>query len=183
MFGIRIALYPNATRLLQPADVSAFKLLKNGWKRGVSRWSRENQNQSVTVRTFAPILKVVIDDSLNKTIIKQGFRATGLFPWNPYALDYTKCLAGQKGTSARAETEVTSGASKGVTMNLDRFADLVGHARIESFKERQAHGKLAGENDDSFLLYQMYRILRTQHRAEENDTIEINEEFPNDYEL
>lgn len=30
---ILIALYPNATRILQPADVSAFKPLKQAWKK------------------------------------------------------------------------------------------------------------------------------------------------------
>lgn len=37
---ILVALYPNATRILQPADVSTFKPLKNGWKKGVAEWRR-----------------------------------------------------------------------------------------------------------------------------------------------
>jgi len=32
---ILIALYPNATRILQPADVAAFRPIKAGWKKGV----------------------------------------------------------------------------------------------------------------------------------------------------
>ncbi|CAH2208581.1 jg15875 [Pararge aegeria aegeria] len=32
---ILIALYPNATRILQPADVAAFKPIKGAWKKGV----------------------------------------------------------------------------------------------------------------------------------------------------
>lgn len=38
---ILIALYPNATRILQPADVSCFKPLKNFWKKGVLEWRRK----------------------------------------------------------------------------------------------------------------------------------------------
>lgn len=33
-----IALYPNATRILQPADVAAFRPLKVGWRKGLREW-------------------------------------------------------------------------------------------------------------------------------------------------
>lgn len=37
---ILIALYPNSTRILQPADVAAFRPLKSGWKKGVFEWRK-----------------------------------------------------------------------------------------------------------------------------------------------
>nr|CAI5821862.1 unnamed protein product [Callosobruchus analis] len=37
---ILIALYPNATKILQPADVACFKPLKNAWKVAVLKWER-----------------------------------------------------------------------------------------------------------------------------------------------
>lgn len=49
---ILIALYPNATRILQPADVSAFKPLKSGWKKGLSEWRNKNPHSSVTKKDF-----------------------------------------------------------------------------------------------------------------------------------
>ncbi|XP_072375131.1 uncharacterized protein [Diabrotica undecimpunctata] len=39
---VLIALYPNATRLLQPADVAAFKPLKAGWQKGILQWRRQH---------------------------------------------------------------------------------------------------------------------------------------------
>ncbi|KAJ8932257.1 hypothetical protein NQ314_014803 [Rhamnusium bicolor] len=33
---ILVSLYPNATRILQPADVSSFKPLKNSWKKALT---------------------------------------------------------------------------------------------------------------------------------------------------
>lgn len=62
---ILIALYPNATRILQPADVAAFRPLKGGWKKGVFEWRNENPHCAITKKDFAPILDKVI----NKTII------------------------------------------------------------------------------------------------------------------
>lgn len=54
---VLIALYPNSTRILQPADVSAFKPINNGWKKGILHWRRAITNNSV-----APMLKHVVDD-------------------------------------------------------------------------------------------------------------------------
>jgi len=39
---ILVALYPNSTRILQPADVAAFRQLKEGWKKGVFEWRKQN---------------------------------------------------------------------------------------------------------------------------------------------
>jgi len=39
---ILIALYPNSTRILQSADVAAFRPLKSGWKKGVFEWRKDN---------------------------------------------------------------------------------------------------------------------------------------------
>lgn len=53
---ILIALYPNATRILQPADVAAFKPLKTAWKKSVLYWRRSHPTQALTKIDFAPIL-------------------------------------------------------------------------------------------------------------------------------
>ena len=39
---ILICLYPNSTRIFQPADVSCFRPLNNLWKNGVLNWRRNN---------------------------------------------------------------------------------------------------------------------------------------------
>lgn len=88
---ILIALYPNATRLLQPADVSAFKPIKENWKKTVLEWRREFPSLTFTKEKFAPLLQRVIAN-INKKNIINGFRTTGLYPWNPEAIDFTKCL-------------------------------------------------------------------------------------------
>ena len=89
---ILIALYPNATRILQPADVSAFKPIKNGWKKAVLVYQRNNPNKGITKENFASILQTVIDKSLSAETIQNGFRSCGLYPWNKDAIDFTKCL-------------------------------------------------------------------------------------------
>lgn len=39
---VLIDLYPNATRILQPADVSAFRAPKNAWKEIILEWRRDH---------------------------------------------------------------------------------------------------------------------------------------------
>lgn len=87
---ILIALYPNATRIMQPADVSCFKPLKNGWPKAVAKLRRNDPNAKVTLQNFAPVLLDCIRNSLTRLIIKKGFRASGLFPWDFNAIDLTK---------------------------------------------------------------------------------------------
>ncbi|KAI4466744.1 hypothetical protein MML48_2g00006030 [Holotrichia oblita] len=156
---ILIALYPNATRLLQPADVVAFKPLKNGWKKGVNEWRRSNPSQSLTKEKFAPILKLAIDNHLNRDILKNGFRACGLFPWNPDSLDYSKCLG--KSTQLLRTTNI----QPTVKMNYETFKGIVGKellSKFETFSEMQ-------ENESFNKLYDMWKFFHNN-----NDVPDIN---------
>ncbi|KAI4466761.1 hypothetical protein MML48_2g00008229 [Holotrichia oblita] len=152
---ILIALYPNATRLLQPADVVAFKPLKNGWKKGVNEWRRSN----LTKEKFAPILKLAIDNHLNRDILKNGFRACGLFPWNPDSLDYSKCPG--KSTQLLRTTNI----QPTVKMNYETFKGIVGKellSNFETFSEMQ-------ENESFNKLYDMWKFFHNN-----NDVPDIN---------
>ncbi|KAJ8970998.1 hypothetical protein NQ317_012111 [Molorchus minor] len=62
---ILVALYPNAARILQPADVSAFKPLKAGWQKGILEWRREHPHLQLTKENFAPLLEKVSNGSLS----------------------------------------------------------------------------------------------------------------------
>lgn len=69
-----IALYPNATHVLQPLDVAVFHPLKAAWKKAVDEW-RTTHSQKLKRENFAPILKTDIDSFSNLQItIQHGFR-------------------------------------------------------------------------------------------------------------
>lgn len=89
---ITICLYPNSTRILQPADVAVFKPLKTGWSREVLNWRRKNVDKNFTRLHFAPLLKKTVDKYVKKEVIINGFKASELYPFNPEAIDFTKCL-------------------------------------------------------------------------------------------
>lgn len=91
-FGIILYLLPpNTTHMLQPADVGAFKPLKHYWREAVGDYQRRDVNAAVTRREVAPLLKVAIE-KVPRSAIVNAFRACGLFPYNPDAVDYSKCI-------------------------------------------------------------------------------------------
>lgn len=99
---ILYALPPNSTHMLQPADVSVFRPLKQHWKTTVKQWQTENINQIVTKLNFCSILKKTISQTDLEDAIKNGFRRCGLYPLNEDSVDYTKCV---KNTQQRFEKE------------------------------------------------------------------------------
>lgn len=51
---ILVALYPNATRILQPADVATFRPVEAGWKDAVLQWRQDN-----SLRELTKLLKLI----------------------------------------------------------------------------------------------------------------------------
>ncbi|CAB3234153.1 unnamed protein product [Arctia plantaginis] len=126
---VLVALYPNCTRLLQPADVAAFKPLKTEWQKTVLEWRRTNPSQALTKIQFVPLLKHTLDKSLKPQTIVNGFRATGLCPWNEDAVDYSKCL-GVKKNSQNVSNPNKQKPSRVLT--YDDFVNIVGKQKINN---------------------------------------------------
>lgn len=84
---ILVALYPNANHLLQPMDVAVFYTLKLCWKEEVQKWRIQNQKEVLKKINFAPLIKNVLETKITPQILQNGFKKTGLFPWNPSAVD------------------------------------------------------------------------------------------------
>lgn len=87
---ILIALPPNSTHIMQPCDVSLFKVMKLKWKQLVHEWRVSNSHKAVTKITFAKMFEGVVR-SISSECISNGFRRCGLYPFNPDAVDYSKC--------------------------------------------------------------------------------------------
>ena len=110
---ILYALPPNTTHILQPADVSVFRPLKEGWRNTVRKWQNmtENINSSVTKTNFCKVFNMTLNETNMVNYIKNGFRKCGLFPLNEDNVDYSKCLKNtiEKITKKTSpETNITS---------------------------------------------------------------------------
>lgn len=69
-----IALYPNTTRITQPADVSVFGPIKKMYRKAVRKFQSENVGEVVTKLNIAMIIETTVADLKPECIIN-GFKA------------------------------------------------------------------------------------------------------------
>lgn len=92
---ILVQLYPNSTFLTQPADVSCFRSLKSIWRKEIINYRENDLSKLVTKAAFGELMQSCFAQLTRETIIN-GFRASGICPWNPENIDYSKCLGEEK---------------------------------------------------------------------------------------
>ncbi|XP_055624073.1 uncharacterized protein LOC129767345 isoform X1 [Toxorhynchites rutilus septentrionalis] len=96
---VLISLYPKTTHITQPADVAVFRPLKNEWRKSVEEWRYEHQGSSLTMMHFGSVLAKAVKNGIIPETIKNGFRVCGIYPFDPNAVDYSKCIV--KATSIK----------------------------------------------------------------------------------
>ncbi|KAG5896446.1 hypothetical protein JTB14_022525 [Gonioctena quinquepunctata] len=148
---ILYALPPNTTHMLQPADVSVFKPLKQEWRTTVRKWlSRQEVNSSVTKLNFCPLFEETLQGTSTTDQIKNGFRKCGLFPLNPDNVDYSKCV---KNTLDNLQKSSSAGEESIEATDLETAVKII--KKVES--NLYAHGI------DVQLIYNEIDELRPKH--------------------
>ena len=79
----------HASHVCQPNDVGPFKLLKAKWKSAVAAWRLTHPYEQLTRVSFALLLGKAVEN-LNPDSIISGYRATGLYPFDPNAIHYER---------------------------------------------------------------------------------------------
>lgn len=164
---------------MQPADVAAFKPLKTGWKKAVLDFRRKNPQEKLTKEKFAPVLKNVIEEYAKVTTIQNGFRASGLYPWDASSIDYTKCLGIKKsaglGTEENRGNDIPNIEEMG-SISYVQFKNIVGEEKINLFKCIESFD--IDSNDEFLLLYKIYREFKKSHSNNSNN-MSIDKETDN----
>lgn len=83
---------PHSTHILQPLDVSFFFPLKQRWKNLIRNWHIQNNSVDVQKHNVPAFLSKLITEEDFTTVIKNGFKACGLHPFNADSVDYSKCV-------------------------------------------------------------------------------------------
>lgn len=83
---------PHTTHILQMCDTSIFGPAKQGWKKEIIEWKRSNGNKEVDEIEFVKILKNVNDKVLTSDKIINGFKGTGIFPFNINNVHLERCI-------------------------------------------------------------------------------------------
>ncbi|CAH2087980.1 unnamed protein product [Euphydryas editha] len=149
-----VALYPNATHILQPMDVAMFRPLKAAWSHEVREWRMEHNGESLKRENFAPILEKSLKTLNISEILKNGFNSTGLHPFCPDAINYKKYFASSE-IDNTAETESTSNSSQ-VNDHLRFIENNIEDTLLEEFRSQQqfAHWNGAQDHASLFLFWQ-----------------------------
>lgn len=124
---VLVALYPNATHMLQPMDVAVFKPLKVAWRHEIQDWRIKNNAVKIKKGEFAGLLKNSMEKTDMKSHLQNGFKACGLFPFNADNIPYGKLLV-QPGTTASnsaIQNEATTIAPVGVCVLEDASITVV----------------------------------------------------------
>nr|XP_029720502.1 uncharacterized protein LOC115262239 [Aedes albopictus] len=190
---VLISLYPNTTHITQPADVAVFKPLKSEYRQYVEAWKVENPACVLTLPHFGGVLSKAVETGITTKTIKNGFRACGLQPFDPNAVDYSKCIAKSKAaileSSGTSNCMESSAVSQGLfTVPADQFAEqscsevqtgspTVPHA---IFAEEAEHSTEQRCNDDRTVPISIDRIVEAYDMIGPNMVVRI-EESTDDY--
>ncbi|CAK1583497.1 unnamed protein product [Parnassius mnemosyne] len=151
---ILYALHPNATHMIQPADVSVFRPLKHAWKSNVQKWKLSTGNRVVTRAQFAPLLKSSLNAATNE-VISNGFRKCGLFPFDADAIDYTKCMS-----DPSRHDVVDKPAELGIE-HLLYFESLMSRKRVAEFRAMKEGQPWVGEESAKELYDVWCKVYKT----------------------
>ena len=95
-----LCLPPHTTHALQPLDRSVFGPLNKAFNTVCSEFLAENALHSVNKWSFPGLLSSSWDIAFTKSNIQSGFRACGIYPFNPRAVDQGMLLPSKPSDSA-----------------------------------------------------------------------------------
>jgi len=142
-----IALYPNATHLMQPLDVAFFRPLKMAWKKMVQEW-RVESGKRLRKEDFGSLLNKSIQTLNVPEIMVNGFRACGLFPFSADALQYNNLLMKQKINNT---TNVQEFSKEEQQKHLKYFEQYIDAEVLKVFRNARKKGIWNGKIEDKGL--------------------------------
>lgn len=88
-----LLLYPNSTHIMQVLDIAIFGPLKSKYSEIFEDWKDLHPNDNFTEIEFIKVLKVTNDNVMLPNSIINGWRASGLQPFNFSNIDLAKLVA------------------------------------------------------------------------------------------
>ncbi|XP_058834878.1 uncharacterized protein LOC131692052 [Topomyia yanbarensis] len=89
---ILVCMYANCTKVCQPLEAAVFKSLEMAWLNVMNGWKFSNPKLHVKTEHFLSLLKNAME-SVDDRIVRDGFEACGLFPFDINSVDFSECLA------------------------------------------------------------------------------------------
>ena len=143
---ILFCLPPHTTHKSQPLDASVFKPLKSHWHEACHTFVEQNPGKSITKYNFSKLLNTAWGKTMSPNIISSGFKRTGIYPFNPDAIDYG-VAPDPVPEKDKQVTEVVSNEGKQTTveeatMSSSEQQELSSYSREEEPPGNQFHQSL-----------------------------------------
>lgn len=145
-----VALYPNATHVLQPMDVAVFHTMKTIWRQKVQEWRMENEGKQVGKVEFAKVLQSVLPYVTPK-IVQSGFKKCGLVPWDPQQVK----LPFQSENTSQAD-RTTKNFEENMLLRL--LEKQIGIEKVQIFKRSGENWEGAIEDKSLFDLWKRNKV-------------------------
>lgn len=78
-----VFLPPHSSHVLQPLDLGVFSPLKTSYRRGIADLACLDDEAPVKKQRFIQCYKQARVEALTPRVLRAGWKAAGLFPWNP----------------------------------------------------------------------------------------------------
>ena len=154
-----IALYPNSTHITQPCDKALFAELEKKWREKLNI-SKSEKQRKLRREEFGSLLKIAVDDLDLPKLMSDGFRACGLHPFDPHALNYNELPRKQRGEVCSPKVEkVTDSEGRFEVRDLEIIESEIDPTLLQEFKhDNEQHGTWTGamENQGLFQFWQKF---------------------------
>lgn len=131
-------------------DVVFFRPLKGSWSKVVLKYRMENNGVSVSKLNFAPLLKQALDMLDTPRILKNGFKCTGLHPFNPDAIDYSKLIETSEKPSVVTENSEVEDSSLSILQVVEK---KIHPDTLQLFKQAKPSGLWNGDSKHESFFY------------------------------
>lgn len=104
-------------------------------------WKKNNNNKVVNKAIFGRLLAAVFRDKATPDVIKNGFRKCGIYPFDPNAVDYARCMSSENRKCPPAVmTEESVKPAEFKIEHILLFESLMKAGRAEQFREAEKTG-------------------------------------------
>lgn len=175
-----IPLYPNATHIMQPLDVAVFKPLKDKWKKLVRNWRFDHAGERLLKTDFPALLSTALDE-VTDDVVRSGFVATGLCPFNPDVIDFSNLILPHNKFDDTCSSNDTSTVSNNCSLSatstvngssmeshITALESNISPCKLERFKQCSNDESIPIEDKS---LYKVWKRLKSNASTDISDTL------------
>ena len=81
----------HSSHIIQPLDLCYYKNLKSRWREQIRAFKLKHKEMNIKKSQFILVFRDAWEAAYSSRLMKSSFRASGLYPYNPQAIDYKKC--------------------------------------------------------------------------------------------